>query len=99
LITKPIDNNNSDPFKRLPKCSLVLGGDELTNPLNLPSFKWLSNLSPGGVPLLDVHFPDGGPDDTVVLSKSNPIPPQVLLTTSLGKYTLDEIISFKTKQN
>ena len=60
------------------KCSHVLGGDEeTTNPQNLPSFKWLSNLSPGGVPLLDVHFHDGGPDDTVALTNSNPIPTQV----------------------
>jgi len=58
----------------------ILGDAELTNARNLPSFKWLSNLSPEGVPILDVHFPDGNPDDTVALSKQNLIPPQVDIT-------------------
>ena len=41
--------------------------------INLPNFKWLRKLSPGGVPLLRVHFPDGQPDDDVIFSQTDPI--------------------------
>ena len=41
----------------------------------LPSFSWdPTNLSPDGVPLLIVHFPDGGPDDAAILTPHDPMP-------------------------
>jgi len=40
----------------------------------LPSFTWLEEESPFGVPLLKVGFPDGGSDEIIYLRKFNPIP-------------------------
>jgi hypothetical protein len=40
----------------------------------VPSFSWsTTDKSEYGVPLLVVHFPDGGPDDVALLSRFNPI--------------------------
>jgi hypothetical protein len=40
----------------------------------LPTFSWLNEESPFGVPLLKIGFPDGGLDEIVYLRKFNPIP-------------------------
>jgi hypothetical protein len=39
-----------------------------------PSFTWLNEKSPFGVPLLKIKFQDGGTDDFALLRKFNPIP-------------------------
>ncbi len=37
---------------------------------DLPSFSWDPDLkSPSGIPLLIVHFPDGGKDDVAILNR------------------------------
>jgi len=40
----------------------------------LPTFSWLNEESPFGVPLLKIAFPDGGLDEIVFFRKFNPIP-------------------------
>lgn len=54
----------------------IISDPSLTDPKILPTFSWQTKKSPDGIPLLNIHFPDGGPDDTVSLSRSNPIPPR-----------------------
>ena len=47
-----------------------------------PTFTWLNERSPTGIPLLEIKFPDTGEIDVAVLNRYNPIPVEIDETRS-----------------